>query len=215
VVKIITFSGALTDTSEHRETSVLLGNVVDKLHDKHGLADTSTSEETNLTSTSVWVNKVNNLDTSYKNLSLGLLLGERWGISVNWKSLGGVDWSTLINGLANNVDDTTEEAVSDWHLDWRAGVNDSLTTDQTVGCVHSNGTNGIFAKMLGNLEDKTDIVILNLKGVEDRRELAIELNVNNSTNDLSHATLAGSGGSHGAAGLEVVVSGHGGTTTKC
>jgi precorrin-6x reductase len=69
--------------------------------------------------------------------------------------------------------------------------------------------------MLGNLEDKTDIVILNLKGVEDRRELAIELNVNNSTNDLSHATLAGSGGSHGAAGLEVVVSGHGGTTTKC
>lgn len=32
---------------------MLLGDVVNQLHDKHGLTDTSTTEETNLTSPSV------------------------------------------------------------------------------------------------------------------------------------------------------------------
>jgi len=63
VVKIVSFTGALSDTSEHGVTTVSLGDVVNQLHDKDGFTDTGTTEKTNLTSTSVRGQKVNDLDT--------------------------------------------------------------------------------------------------------------------------------------------------------
>ena len=46
LVQIVTLTGALANTSKHRETRVGLGDVVDQLHDKHSLADTGTTEKT-------------------------------------------------------------------------------------------------------------------------------------------------------------------------
>ena len=63
VVKIIAFTGSLTDTGEHRETTMELSDVVDKLHDKHGLADTGTTEKTNLTTLGIRAEQIDNLDT--------------------------------------------------------------------------------------------------------------------------------------------------------
>ena len=62
VEKIVTLTGALTDTGEHGETTVSLSDVVNQLHDEHGLTDTSTTEETNLTTLGVGAQKVDNLD---------------------------------------------------------------------------------------------------------------------------------------------------------
>lgn len=53
MVEIVALSGSLTDTSEHRVTTMLLSDVVDQLHDKHSLADTSTTEKSNLTSSCI------------------------------------------------------------------------------------------------------------------------------------------------------------------
>jgi hypothetical protein len=53
VVQVVTLTGTLTDTGEHRVTTVSLGDVVDQLLDKHSLSDTGTSEETDLSSTGV------------------------------------------------------------------------------------------------------------------------------------------------------------------
>jgi len=64
VVKIVTFTGALTDTGEHGETTVKLSDVVDKLHNKHSLADTGTTEKTNLSTLGVRSQKIDNLNTS-------------------------------------------------------------------------------------------------------------------------------------------------------
>ena len=44
-----------------RGLTVALGNVVDELHDEHGLADTGTSEETNLSATGVWGKQIHDL----------------------------------------------------------------------------------------------------------------------------------------------------------
>ena len=63
VEKIVTLTGALTDTGEHGETTVSLGDVVNKLHDKHGFADTGTTEKTNLSSLGVGAQKINDLDS--------------------------------------------------------------------------------------------------------------------------------------------------------
>jgi len=63
VVEIVTLTSTLADTSEHGETTMKLGDVVNQLHDKHGLADTGTTEESNLTTLGVGSQKVDNLNT--------------------------------------------------------------------------------------------------------------------------------------------------------
>ena len=62
VVEIVTLTSALSDAGKHGETTMQLGDVVDQLHDQHGLADTSTTEETDLTSLGVGAQEINNLD---------------------------------------------------------------------------------------------------------------------------------------------------------
>src|SRR5213593_2566065 len=42
--QVVTFTGALSDASENRKTSMLLGNVVDQFHDDDGLADSRATE---------------------------------------------------------------------------------------------------------------------------------------------------------------------------
>ena len=56
-------------TAEDRETTVRLSDVVDKLLNEHSLADTGTTEETNLSTTSVGSKEIDNLDTGLENLS--------------------------------------------------------------------------------------------------------------------------------------------------
>ena len=93
VVQIVTLTSTLTDTSEDRVTTVSLGDVVlwqlsvntnwtssgietyDKLLNEDGLADTSTTEKANFSTTSVRCQKVDNLDTSNQDFGrCGLLL---------------------------------------------------------------------------------------------------------------------------------------------
>ena len=63
VVEIVALTGSFADTSEDGETTMELGDIVDKLHNQDSLADTSTTEETNFTSLGVGSQKVNNLNT--------------------------------------------------------------------------------------------------------------------------------------------------------
>jgi hypothetical protein len=55
---------ALADARKDRETTVALGDVVDQLHDKHGLADARTAEQTDLATTLVWRQQVHDLAQS-------------------------------------------------------------------------------------------------------------------------------------------------------
>ena len=48
-----------------------LGNVVDKLHDKHGLTHTGTAKESDLTTLHVGFEQVNHLDTRGEHLLVG------------------------------------------------------------------------------------------------------------------------------------------------
>ena len=71
MVQIVTLTGTLTDTTEDRVATVGLGDVVDQLLNEDGLADTGTTEETNLATTSVGSQEVDNLDTGNQNFSRG------------------------------------------------------------------------------------------------------------------------------------------------
>lgn len=103
-----------------------------QLLDEHGLTDTGTTEETNLTTTSVGGEQVHDLDTGHENLSLGGLLDELGGVSVDGRVLDGLDGATLVNGVTSDVDDTTKGGRTDGDLDGGASVESSGATGQTL-----------------------------------------------------------------------------------
>ena len=75
--------------------------------------------------------------------------------------LVGGDGSPLVNGIADHVDDAAEGLGTHGDHDGRAGVVDDLSTDQTLGTVHGDGTHGVLSEMLGNLERENELNLLN------------------------------------------------------
>src|SRR5690606_24187724 len=95
-----------------------------QLLNEDSLADTGTAEQTDLATTSIRSEQVDNLDTGDQNLGLGGLLGERRGISVNRVVLGGLDGTALINRVTSDVHDTAQSARADRDLDRSTGIGD-------------------------------------------------------------------------------------------
>lgn len=170
-----------------------LGDVVDELLNQHGLADTSTSEETNLSTTGVGGKKIDDLDTGLEHLSGRGLVDESRRVGMDGLAGNTLDRTPLVDGLTNDVHDTTKSVTANGNLDRSTSVDDLLATDETLGTVHSNGTDGVLAQVRRDLEDETTTVeILDLKGVEDRgKVVGVELNVDDGTNDGLHRTNSG------------------------
>lgn len=133
VVQIVTLTGTLTDTSEDGVTTVGLGDVVDKLLNEHSLSDTGTTEQTNLSTTSVGGEKVDDLDTGNENLSSGRLLDELRGVGVDGQELVGLDGSTLVDRVTSDVQDTSQGGGADGNCDGSASVGGLLSSGKTLG----------------------------------------------------------------------------------
>merc|ERR1712137_12305 len=185
VVQIVTLTGTLTDTSEDGETTVGLGDVVNQLLNEDSLSDTSTSEETNLSTTSVRSQQVDNLDTGDEDLGGGGLLGELRGVGVDGGVLGSLDGTTLVNGVTSDVHDTTKGTVTNGDLDGSTGVGGLGTSDETLGTVHGNASDDVLTQMLSDFENQLLVTVLSGNSVENGRELlGVELDIHNSANDL-------------------------------
>src|SRR6218665_3764761 len=70
VDKVISLTSTLAHTGKPRDTTVVLCNTLDHLLDKNGLANTSTTEQTNLETMHIRGEQVNRLNTGLKQLRL-------------------------------------------------------------------------------------------------------------------------------------------------
>ena len=104
-----------------------------QLLNEHSLADTGTSEETNLSTTSIRGEQVDDLDTSHQHLGSCALLHELGCLSVDRPPLVRLDRAALVDGVASDVHDTAERGVTDRNHDGGAGVPGLGTTGQTLG----------------------------------------------------------------------------------
>ena len=64
------------------------------------------------------------------------------------RQLDTLDGTTLVNGLTNDVHDTTEGTSTDGNLDGGTGVDDLLATNETLGTVHGNAADDILTQVL-------------------------------------------------------------------
>ena len=172
-----------------------LGNVVNEFLNQHGLADTGTTEQTNLSTTSVRGEQVDDFNAGLQDFSSGGLLDEGWRVGVDRAELDALDRTPLINGLANDVHDTAQSTLSDRDSNGGTSVDDLLSTDETLGTVHCDGSDRVLAKVSGDLENEpTTVEVLDFKSVEDGWQvLGLELHIYDGTNDrLDMADCSGS-----------------------
>lgn len=130
----------------------------------------------------------NGVPTSSKHLRTGTLLGEGRRVSVDGKELVGPDGALLVNGLTDDIDNSTESLGADGHHNGAASVNDGLASDEALSGVEGNGSHTVATEMLSNLKNESVIETLNLERVGDGRKCALELNIDNGTNDLRDLT---------------------------
>ena len=104
-----------------------------------------------------------------------------------------LDRTTLIYGFSNNVHDAAESITTNRDLNGGPGVDVFLATNKTLGTIHSDCTDRVLAQVGSDLKDKaTATKTFNLECIENWRQVvALELNVNNSTNDSLDVTDSG------------------------
>lgn len=121
--------------------------------------------------------QVHHLDAGHQDL-LGLaLLGEERGGAVDGGSHVALDGALLVDGLTDDVQDAAEGAGADGDHDGSAGVLHLLASDETLGGLHTDGTDGVLTKVLSDLEHQAGSAGSDghLKGVQDGGKGAIEL----------------------------------------
>jgi hypothetical protein len=207
VVQIVTLSSSLTDTGEDRVTTVGLGDVVDQFLNQDGLADTGTTEQSNLTTSGVRGQQVDDLDTGLQDFGGGGLVNEGRRIGVDGRHLDTFDRASLVDGLTDDVHDSTEGLGTDGDGDGRTGVDDLLASDETIGTLHGDASDSVLTQVLGNFENESAALRgllftfeLDVEGVQDGGQVGgVELDVDDGTDDgLDLTDNTGGGGGVGS-----------------
>lgn len=97
----------------------------------------------------------------------------------------------LIDGLTNNVDDSSESFGTNGNLNGVASVCDGLTTNETLSGVESNGAHVVATQMLGDLKDESVGSALDFERIHNGGKFTFELHVDDSTDDLGNFTSSG------------------------
>src|SRR5205085_2145362 len=104
-----------------------------------------------------------------------------------------VGWNgfTLIDWLAEHVEDTAERSLAHGDGDWSAGIRDLHAALNAVRGTHGHRANDVAANVLLNLGNETHVparlvLRLELERIVQLGEiLALEFNVENRSNDLN------------------------------
>lgn len=143
-----------------------LWEAYNQLLNEHSLADTGTSEKTNLSTAGVRRQQVDDLDTGNEDFGGCGLVDELWWVGVDGQLLGALDWATLVNRVTSNVHDTTKGSGADGNHDGVASVGSDRASHKTLGTcnagmsdahssyyaerptIHSNASHNVLTQML-------------------------------------------------------------------
>ena len=184
VVEVVAFARALADAGEHRIAAVRLGDVVDQLLDQHRLADAGAAEEADLAALGVGREQVDDLDAGDQDLRFRRLLDVGRRRLVDGAKAFRRDRACFVDRLADHVHDAPERAHADRHRDRSAGVLHLLAAHEAFRDVHGDAAHRVLAELLGDLENEAMAVVVGLEGVEDGRQVAVELHVDDRADHL-------------------------------
>ena len=196
VIEVVAFAGSLADAGEHRIAAMGFGDVVDQFLNQHGLADAGAAEQADLAALGIRRQQVDDLDAGDENFRFGGLVGIGRRRLMDGAVAFRCDGTCFIDRLADHIHDAAERADADRNHDRVAGVADFLAADQAFGGIHRDGAHRGFAEMLSNLEHQAIAAVLRLERVQDRRQMSLELHVDDGADDLRDASGLVGRGSH-------------------
>ncbi len=108
VIEVVAFAGALADAREHRQTAVLLGDVVDELEHVHRLAHAGAAEQADLAALREGHQQIDDLDARDQQILAARLLVVGRRRAVNRQTLRRLHRPSLILRRAEHVHDAAE-----------------------------------------------------------------------------------------------------------
>ena len=189
VVEVITFTGTLPHPGKHRITTVGFRDVIDELHDHHGLAHAGTTEGAHFTTLGEGSDQIDDLDAGLEDVGLGVLIDEGRSRTVNRVAFFVGHVAALIHGIAGDVEDATEHAFADGNGDGRTAVHHFHAALEAFGGRHGDGTGDAVPQMLLHLEGEVLGLAIHLEGdgkslVDGRHAARGELHVDNGADNL-------------------------------
>ena len=198
VIEVVALARALADAGEHRIAAMRLGDVVDQLLMMHGLADAGAAEQADLAALGIGREQVDDLDAGDQNFGFGRLVGigrRRLvdGAPVRRRCTGPASSTgsptTLM--MRPSVPSPTGTAIG-----WPVSVT-SWPRTRPSRRVHRDRAHGVLAEMLGDFEHQAVALVVGLQRVQDRRQMAVELHVDDGADDLGDASDLIGCGVHG------------------
>src|SRR5699024_5598270 len=124
-------------------TGELTGDTGDHLLDQNGLADTGTTEQTDLPALDVRRQQVDDLHAGLEDLRLTLELVERRRLAVDAPLLPVTAGSGRIQAVAEGVEDVALDDVADGNRDRLTRVDDRGTPHEAVGGLHRDAAHHV------------------------------------------------------------------------
>ena len=152
--QVVALARAFAHAGEDREAVMLLGDVVDKLHDEHRLAHARAAEQPDLAALDVRLQEVDHLDSRVEHLLRGGQLVEFGRFAVDRRLVRAVQRPHAVDPLAHDIEQAALDLVAHGHRDRPAERRHLHMPLQSVRRVHRNGPHGVLADMLLHLDDE-------------------------------------------------------------
>ncbi len=129
-------------------------DVVDELHDKHGLAHTCTAEEADLAALAVGLEQVDHLDSGIEDLGADGELVEFGRGLVDGTQVLAIEFGQTVDGVADDVEQTSFHLFAGGDSDGTVERVDAGSALEAVGTFHSHTADGVLTDVLLNFENE-------------------------------------------------------------
>ena len=127
---------------------MLLGNVIDELHDDDRLAHAGAAEQADFAALEKRLDEVDDLDTGLKHLGARRLLVEGGSRTVNRHLNFGRNRTKLVDRFTDHVHHPAERPATHGHHDWAAQVDRLHAAHHAFGRLHGHAAHAAFAEVL-------------------------------------------------------------------
>ena len=163
------------------------GNRADEFLDNDGLANTRSAKDASLATFGEGRDQVNHLDTSFKNLGAGGLLGKKRGGSMNGVVLICRNLTFIVHRATQNVENAAQGGSPYRDQDGCTGSFGRETALQAIGGIHRNTAHPVITQVLLHFQHQFSTVFAgDLKGFKNVGEFACrKLNIDNTSLNLN------------------------------
>ncbi len=192
-IEVVAFPGALSDPGEHRDPAVLLGYPADHLLDQDCLADSRTSEESDLSALQIGADEVEDFDPGLEDLLLRSDVLERRRLTMNRPARLAKHLVGCVECVAPDVEEMAQSLVAHRHRDRFTEVANLGPPHETVGRGKRNRPHLVATEVLCGLGLDRLLVApdrdVDLEGEEQLRQaIGRELDVDHRPRHLHDAS---------------------------